>query len=167
MFRDQHWHLSRFNLLSFRLHSERRCLLGVLFLINRFCSEWSYLIRNLFFCFCVLFSKIYPNTKFHLEGMFWSPVMCFIIYLWLFFFLFFFFFLFSLVIVNYLYSRQYFEKSENWNKRTCWKPALCFHALQFLHKLKAFLLWEKYGEKSRTGLNFFAKQLRQKYCIRS
>ena len=51
-------------LLSFRHLLERCFLLGVLFWMKIFCSNWPYLIRNhLFFMFLSLFSNIYTKIK--------------------------------------------------------------------------------------------------------
>ena len=58
-------------LLSFRHHLERFFLLGVLFLMKTFCSDWPILSETIcLFCFCIWYSNIYPEIKFMAKN--WS-----------------------------------------------------------------------------------------------
>ena len=140
-------------LLSFRYHSERRYLLGVLFWMKTFFSDWSYLIRNhLSFCFCDLFSKIYLKMKFTAKN--WSDLCSF--YIKVFFWHFCtrqYLFTFLCWIWMTSVSQYYYENlKKNEPVELVEKLPPSYLPYRFLHKLHSFLIKVKLSDLKKKNV---------------
>ena len=146
-------------LLSFRYHSEKRVLLSALSKVKIFCFDWPFLIRNIFlFCFCVLFSYIYPKIKFTVKN--WSDLcnFCSKVIFWNFCLRK--YFSFSLLNLNYwCFTKILWKFQKKWSSGTCCNSAsqvtypadFCLISIHYYCGKKSENIW--YLKKTMTRLN--------------
>ena len=129
-----------FTYCPFNISRKEYLLLGILFEMKTFCSNWPYLIRNhlSFLCLCFVLQKF--TIKLNLGPKIGLTYAVSIVKRFLYKKIFFTFLCW--IWITYV-SQHYCENFEQINKQNLLKNCLRYLPQRFLHNLHWFLLWRK------------------------